>query len=361
MISFFKLIRSLFSQRLHYFVAKSGGANSLLFYGAKTTPSMQIDLDFGSKDPGIGIRYHAKLEHAADDSLIFAAESTSWPANEPSANVAFDLGIGHQESQFSSIRVGSPELFAATRLLAPEVFAQSSAIHMALEPGLAVGTIGVYHFDDTSDNAGVRQHRPTVDDLKLNDDAGNLAAVLYRLQQYHSEHYPTIMETIRQIAPWFGDFVLRPRKSPEEDGFDWVKLNWRHRDSDEVFGPHQLPDGALRAMALVTLLLQPTQEMPELLVIDEPELGLHPHALNVVAALLGQASVNCQILVATQSPSLLDQLEPEDVVVVEREAVEPGRWESRFKQLPSEDLRDWLEEYSLGELWRKNVLGGGPL
>jgi hypothetical protein len=307
---------------------------------------MRIDLDFASQGPEIVVRYHAELRYAADDSLIFSFESTSWGANEQLLNPPFDLGTGHRESLFP---------------LTPEVAAKFSAIHSGLTPGGAGGEFGVYHLDDTSDTATFRQHVSTEDDLSLNPNAGNLAAVLNRLQQYSSAHYRTILETVRQIAPWFDDFVLKPRESPDEPGFEWVKLNWRERDSDEVFGPHQLPDGALRAMALVTLLLQPTQEMPELLVIDEPELGLHPHALNVVAALIGQASVNCKIVVATQSPAFLDQFEPEDVIVVERDAVEPGRWESKFKQLSSEDLRDWLEEYSLGELWRKNVLGGGPL
>jgi predicted ATPase len=156
---------------------------------------------------------------------------------------------------------------------------------------------------------------------------------------------------MQQIAPWFDDFVIAPLKLNETN----VLLNWRERNSDVAFGTHQLSDGTLRAMALITLLLQPEVNLPDLIIIDEPELGLHPYAINVLAALMKQAAHHCQIVIATQSVPLLNEFHAGDVVVVERDARK-----STFERLQPEKLKEWLDEYSLGELWEKNVLGGGP-
>ncbi|MDF5722723.1 MAG: AAA family ATPase [Rhizonema sp. PD37] len=151
------------------------------------------------------------------------------------------------------------------------------------------------------------------------------------------------------IAPFFDDFVL------ELDTSHHVILNWQEKDSDRVFGPHQFSDGTLRAICLTTLLLQPEDKLPELIVVDEPELGLHPYALNVVAGLFSKASLHTQVLISTQSSSFLDNFEPEDVIVVNREGKE-----SQFKRLNPTQLEAWLDEYSLGEVWEKNIIGGGP-
>ena len=132
-------------------------------------------------------------------------------------------------------------------------------------------------------------------------------------------------------------------------------LQWREKGSDLVFNPDQASDGTLRAMALVTLLLQPYDSLPDVLILDEPELGLHPYAINIIGSLINSVANHCQVILATQSPLLVDCFEPEDIIVVER-----NERESSFKRLVEADLEDWLEEYSLSELWNKNVLGGRP-
>jgi len=181
-------------------------------------------------------------------------------------------------------------------------------------------------------------------------DGGNLAALLLRLRQKNGgSEYRRIVKTIRLIAPFFDDFDLEP------DVSNRVILNWREVDSDRVFGPHQFSDGTLRAICLATLLLQPEDELPELIVVDEPELGLHPYALNVVAAMFGKASYHTQILISTQSSSFLDNFNPEDAIVVNREGKD-----SEFQRLNSTELETWLDEYSLGEIWEKNIIGGAP-
>ncbi|MFN7354681.1 MAG: AAA family ATPase, partial [Pseudanabaena sp.] len=150
------------------------------------------------------------------------------------------------------------------------------------------------------------------------------------------------------IVPFFADFMFAPMRNT-------VLLQWQEIGSDLVFSPHQASDGTLRAMALVTLLLQPPDSLPNILILDEPELGLHPYAINIIGGLINSVSNRCQVILATQSPLLVDCFEPEDIIVVER-----NDRESYFKRLDSSSLTDWLEEYSLSELWNKNVIGGRP-
>ena len=180
----------------------------------------------------------------------------------------------------------------------------------------------------------------------------DLAALLLRLRGENGESvYRRIVTTICLIAPFFDDFDLEPAGPNKKD----IILNWRDKGSDQVFGPHQLSDGTLRAICLVTLLLQPEDELPDLIIVDEPELGLHPYALNVVASLLKKVSHHTQVLISTQSSSFLDNFAAEDVVVVSREGKE-----SQFIRPDPAKLETWLDEYSLGEVWEKNVIGGGP-
>jgi predicted ATPase len=208
--------------------------------------------------------------------------------------------------------------------------------------------IHIFHFDDTSLSAPIRKACRADDGRYLHDNGHNLAAVLYRLKQSHRDVYQRIVSTIRQVAPFFHDFRLEP------DGA-MILLKWMDRDQPYVFSTDQLSDGTFRAIAMITLLLQPEEELPRVIVLDEPELGLHPYALEVLASLLRRASASCQIIVATQSISLVNQFKPEDIIVATREGSGTD-----FKRLRSEDLEKWLDEYAVGDLWRKNLIGGTP-
>jgi predicted ATPase len=133
-------------------------------------------------------------------------------------------------------------------------------------------------------------------------------------------------------------------------------LEWTERGRpDTPWKAHVLSDGTLRFICLATLLLQPPQLMPDIILIDEPELGLHPYAINLLAQMLKRAAETKQVIVSTQSVELLNAMAPEDVVVAGRD-----NGATTLKRLDSADLTDWLEDYSLGELWKRNVLGGRP-
>ena len=209
----------------------------------------------------------------------------------------------------------------------------------------------VFHFHDTSQTARIRGHCYLGNDRWLMPDAANLAAVLYRLKTYNVTIYRRIVRNIAQIAPFFVDFDLEPSGPNGTDLF----LNWRHRESDLIFGPHQLADGTLRAICLIALLQQPVDDLPYLIVVDEPELGLHPHALELVAALFQAVSEHVQVLISTQSSRFVDSFDPQDIVVVERKGEA-----TTFERPRTSVLEAWLEEYSLGEIWEKNVIGGSP-
>jgi predicted ATPase len=187
--------------------------------------------------------------------------------------------------------------------------------------------------------------------LVLRQDAGNLAAVLAALRDHDQPGYASafrrIVGSVQLVAPFFREFVLRPEQS------DRVQLRWRQKDSDAVFSADQLSDGTLRFICLATLLLHP--DLPALVVLDEPELGLHPYAIVQLADLLRQASVRSQVLIATQSVTPMNQFQLEDLIVVERHG-----GASPFQRPESEHLQAWLADYSLGELWEKNLIGGRP-
>lgn len=331
LLSFFKFLHDILGQQLQKSVIQSGGADSLLHYGAKHTQSIEADLRFGADGREFG--YHFRLSHAPPDTLFFDQERVGVWAHGAVVPEGWHNSLegAHKES----VLVGTSR----------------SGNKTAQWLRTLLGSCRVYHFHDTSSSAPARQSVYTGDGDQLRPDAGNLAAVLLRIQHQNPLEYDRITRTVRQINPRFGEFVLEPVPRDASK----VMLNWRERGREPVFGPHQLSDGTLRAIALVTLLLQPRHSLPELIVVDEPELGLHPYAIGVIAGLFRMAAHHCQVVISTQSAQLLDHFETDNIIVVDRpeEATE-------FKRLTEPELSSWLEEYSVGELWEKNVFGGGP-
>lgn len=330
-VSFFKLLNEMMGERLQYHIGTSGRAQSILHFGPKVTPQIEASLEF-EVDNGTDT-YRMRLFHAAGDTLVFAEEQlsflqTGWTGYPKTSG----LGSGHQETRVKSEAENNEPMAKVFRHL--------------------LNNCRVFHFHDTSTTARARQYCYIGDNRWLMPDAGNVAAILYDLKNRETgAAYRRIVTTVRRIAPFFKDFELEPSGANDND----IILNWSQKDSDQVFGPHQLSDGTLRAIALVTLLLQPVENLPNVMIVDEPELGLHPAAKTIIAGLFNKASHHCQVIVATQSAALLDAFDPEDVVVVERDEKS-----SSFKRLDMATLAEWLEEYSVGQLWEKNVLGGGP-
>ena len=150
------------------------------------------------------------------------------------------------------------------------------------------------------------------------------------------------------MIPFLDDFILKP------NGNEMLRLDWRQKGvADYPMRPSHLSDGSIRFICLAAALLQPTP--PSMIVIDEPELGLHPQAIAILAELIQSAAKRTQVITATQSAALINHFSVEDIVVVNRED-----GQSTFERLKHEDFSAWLEDYSVGELWAKNVIAGGP-
>jgi len=331
LVSFFRLLNEMMGARLQEFIGQHGRAHSLLHHGPKRTPQIEATLEFET-DTGTSV-YDARWFYAAGDTLGFASESLRFVRTGSSILPnAVSLGAGHFETR---IREEANQGQANAKVFR----------HL-------LNTCRVYHFHDTSATARVRQAGYVNNHSLLMYDAANLAPFLYHLKEGpDTSIYRRIVKTIQLVAPFFDDFDLKPEGPGGKDLF----LNWREKGSDQLFGPHQLSDGTLRAICLITLLLQPTETLPALIIVDEPELGLHPYALNVIAALFQKAAAHSQVLISTQSSTFLDHFQPEDVIVVDR-----TKQGSMFKRPDPEQLEAWLEEYSLGEVWEKNVVAGGP-
>ena len=337
-IRFFELLGNIFdpNKGLQNYVRKSGGADALLFRGMKVTPELSAELKFELVDypftPVPRCSYQLFLESpATHTSLFFADEIVSSEAVPSGLHKKSSLGRGHVESMLAN--PGEPENLTVCQKL----------VRATIERWR------VHHFHDTTASAKVMGLCNIVDHEVLHGDAGNVAAFLMRMEQAHPAHFARIVEVVRQVAPFFGAFHLRELNPGQ------TQLLWRDRYSDLLFYPHQLSDGTLRFICLATLLLQPAPLTRDTLIIDEPELGLHPFAIKLLASLLQEAAQKLQLIVSTQSSLLLDELSPEQVIVVNHHD-----GESTFERQDPAKLAAWLQEYTLGQLWEKNELGGLP-
>jgi predicted ATPase len=318
-LEFFRFLRELIQQRLQLEVARAGGADAYLHLGPKVTKQIAAELRFGD------LGYRFTLVPAVGGRLIFADEAVADLQHGSWAS----LGSGHSE----------------TRIKETDVFAWGF-LHNAALTWLA------YHFHDTSTTAGARRPGAINVNEYLQPDGSNLAAYLNVIRNLTPSDYDRIRDVVRLAAPFFDDFKLRPMPTNRE----LIQLEWVQRDSDYPFLPSQLSDGTLRFACLATALLpQYMSVRGNTLLFDEPEIGLHPYALTLLADLFQQAVRSQQVVVATHSAMLLNELAPEDVVIVER-----TEGESIFQRLDSARLSEWLQEYTLGDLWQKNVLGGNP-
>lgn len=321
LIQVFRFLKEIVNENLAEYVRIKGGADALLHHGRKRSPEMGFRLEFADGD--IVNTYLITLAATDDDSLVPERENAFRGGNLNFISFDRESGLRREIAKFKSA---------------------TAAVLLELMEGFRV-----YHFHDTSDTAVVKATCKVDDNRFLRPQAENLAAYLYWMQRTHPDHFANVTQAVRRIAPFFDSFQLEPSRLNKET----IRLEWREKGSDGYFNASSLSDGTLRFICLATLLLQP--ELPPVILLDEPELGLHPAAVALLAELLSSASERAQVLVATQSVTLIDSLEPKDVWVVEREDNQ-----SVFRNLAKSDMSDWLNDYSLGDLWQKNLLGGRP-
>ena len=308
-LSVFSLAKAVSDAGLDAWVEENGGANRILHLGRKNTS--RIYLKFELSDPGM-------------DGIGF-----EFTENADRLPLAF----------VDSYKEDNSHRFVAS----------AKEMDNAIVGGY-FRDLRVYHFVDTGKTSPIKQNCNVNDNRFLRSDGSNLAAVLYYISQKHPKRFAQIERTIAEIAPFFAGFDLQPSRINDSI----IRLTWRQKGaSDAYLDAEQLSDGTLRMMCLVTPLMQP--ELPAVILIDEPELGLHPAALALFCALVKKAAKDSQIIISTQSIDIVNQFSPEDIIVCDNEGEE-----TVFKRLDDMDLSAWQNDYSLGELWEKNVFGGNP-
>jgi predicted ATPase len=300
-IGFFRLLARLMASELNLYVAKTGGPDAVLHYGRKHTLEMAADLRFGNNG------YRLTLEPTQANRLLFAREEIYWNYTKQ----FYSLGAGHSETTSTGGQYKNLASYVVS----------------------AIQSWIVYHFHDTGDTAPMKQPWALNDNERLRPDGANLAAYLYRLRERSPEHYQRIVDTVRLVAPFFAEFRLRPNPLDPHS----IQLEWQEKGSDFPFLAHHLSDGTLRFICLATVLLQPDNLMPATILVDEPELGLHPYAIELLAALMRQCSDRGhQLIVSTQSVELLNHFEPQEVIVVDR-----ADDQSTFTRLDPAGKRNW--------------------
>lgn len=319
-ISFFKMLNMIIEKKLREY-SKTIGADNLLHFGIKTSSEI-----FGQVDFGIN-KYSFKLKSKDDDSLFFITEKTHYLSPKYGGETVGTIGQSNDETK---------------------LFECSTVCEYVRN---ALLSWRVYHFHDTSSTAKVKGSCTISSSVnkQLLPNAENLSAFLYYLKLKFPDSFFMIEETIKLIAPYFDRFILEPDIFDE----DKIRLEWQEVGNEKLFTAHHLSDGTLRMICLITLLLQPNA--PDTIIIDEPELGLHPYAITVLASLMKSFATDKQLIVSTQSVTLINHFTPKDIIVTDKE-----NGASNFRRLEVDELQDWIEDYSLGEIWEKNIIGGTP-
>lgn len=325
-VSFFYLLREMVEGRLQRWVSDRGGSDRILSYGLRETSQFRSCIEFGENG------YAFTLRPDNEGRFYFENESLLYSGGFDRDGIA--IGTGHFESKLKSE-------------IRPDRFQRADFCYAS------ISSWKVFHFHDTGDKAQVKRLAELHDNEFLRRDAANLAPYLFMLRQDYPSTYSMIRKIVRLALPFFDDFVLRPRSRPSNPHEQDILLYWRKKNVDYSFLPSQLSDGSIRFICLVTALLQP--DPPSTIIIDEPEIGLHPYAITLLGSLIHSAAARMQVIVATQSVPLLNEFSINDLLVVERE---DGA--TVFRRHDEEDFAGWLEDYTIGELWEKNVLGGRP-
>lgn len=321
-IQVFKLFSSMIYGGFSQFILSRGGADGFLYNGPKETSKIQIEVEL-EPQKGSSVSYHVDLIPTVTDSFLLVERRKT---------------AGGQWMSYGTTSVES-------RI--PGFKDKDEAGRKVYE---ALSNIVVYHFHDTSMNASLRRPAIIEDNKRLRGDASNIAPFLLHLKKDYSRAYGEILDAVRIVMPFFDDFTLDvlPRGEAEKVG-----LSWKQKGSDFPMQAYHLSDGSIRFICLATALLQPNP--PQTIIIDEPELGLHPAAIPVLAEMIQAASQTTQVIVATQSPLLIDHFDIADILVMDRRDAS-----TCVHRLDPKDFSVWLEDYSVGELWTKNVIERGP-
>ena len=327
LIRFFEMLGwMLKAKNLQEFVLRHGGGDDQFFMGARKTPRIHAELCLETASGQNDYRFDLAHVSAGDTVMVM--------------NEAIRFAPGHIQNEATWTEIDA--VGKESGLLDWTTRTKTAQTIVSL-----LRQCSTYQFHDTSINAAIHNRWDVTESFRLRSDGGNLAAVLLGLRNSDRKRYELVVKQIGRVLPTFKDFVLE-----EEAGK--VLLRWVGRQSDKVFGSHLTSDGSLRLFCLLTLLNLPPDRLPDVMFFDEPELGLHPHAITLVAEMFKRLSKKRQIFIATQSPYLVDCFELENIIVATA-----NNGETVLRNLPREHYQRWLdEEYQLSEIWLQQATGG---
>ncbi|OAV65557.1 cobalt transporter ATP-binding subunit [Bacteroidales bacterium Barb6XT] len=314
-ISFFEFLNRLYNRTLNEYVALKGGEDKISHKGGKVTDTLSFKVEFENGNNG-----YAVTLKASESGFIFTSEKLIYQQ---------DYGVSISSNARES------NLRTTTNYRAKYVIRYLNGFR-------------IYHFHDTGEKSPFTQMSHTENDIYyLYGKGDNLAAFLYNIHEKEPIIYNRIIKIIQSIAPYFSDFFLQPNEA------NYLRLQWKDTYSDVIYGVNDLSDGTIRFIALTTLFMQP--DLPDTILIDEPELGLHPAAVSMLAGMIKSvAAKGCQVIIATQSTDLISHFSPEDILTVDRIG-----GETIFKRLDSKSLAVWLDDYTIGDLWKRNIIASG--
>ena len=333
-IRFFEMLSWMLIRQLGEFIERQGGADDQLYGGSRSTARLDGEIELhtsqGQND------YQFALSYAHPDRFFFSEERFRFKRHRLQAEAQWQhFDGGHREAKIVE---------AAQSDDYPRINKNTALVIVRL-----LRNCSVYQFHDTSDESNFKKKWDAKENNYLRRHGGNLAAVLRRLEQEDIRRYETICRHIGRILPVFDRFAI-------EENYGRVSLSWKAKGTDKTFGAHLTSDGSLRFFALVTLLNLPPEMLPNILLLDEPELGLHPAAIALIGGMIKSLAEDRQVIVATQSPLLVDAFGLDEVFVLE---LRDGRTEVR--KLSPDDYQVWLDDnFTSGELWQKNLFGGRP-
>lgn len=342
-VSFFRMLSMMMDGYLSNYIRENGGISDVLYNGRKTTEKMFFETRFGKHGHRFNIVPDAKEGFAiTDEARYYAHGTTGWwflgGSDDGKSKLAKEVKAKHPDAKYSQ------------------------PVYDAIK------SWQIYHFHDTSEQAKMRHAEIIQNSIKLDSNGSNIAPFLlalkkcrdgettllhkkdgYCVKESQIPAYDEIVNAIRLVIPFFDDFVLEPQEFGQAKK---VSLTWRQKGTDYPMQPYHLSDGSIRFICLATSLLQP--HPPSTIIIDEPELGLHPEAIAVLAELIKSAAQHTQVIISTQSPALINHFAIDDIITVNRKD-----GESVFERMQSADFSVWLEDYSVGDLWEKNIITGG--
>ena len=313
-ICFFEFLNRIYSQKLTEYVELNGGADKFLHKGSKVSQEVSSKISFNNSEHAYSFTLTKGI-----DRFVFTKESLWYKSHQ--------WEIATYEGEGKVNKENSPRADYVIKYLS---------------------SLKAYRFQDTGRNSPFNQMSDIESDKYfLYEDGRNLAAFLYYIRKKNNVEYNLIVKTIQSIAPYFSDFYFQPNAQ------DFIRLQWQDKFSSTIYGASDISDGTIRFIALTTLLMQPN--LPPSIIIDEPELGLHPFAISKLAGMIQSVSAKgTQVIIATQSSDLVNHFVPEDIITVDQ-----VNGESVFKRLREDELSVWLEDYSIGDLWQRNILEGG--